>query len=219
MAREPALQQPRPHRGDAGLGTRQSDDGGSRVTGYEYRVFGPCASGADAICDIVAPTRVSGTSRRITGLNREGMYDFQVRALNAVGASDWSQGVQKEVGPPTAGGGRVILSPSRLTVAEGRTATYRVKLSRSPTLPVAVVLALDGRRQREPEGPCLPAPAVQGAAAHRLRYWQARGHMKRALNFLTGWDWHTDTAYAWNVGVPITVDVRRGRRQPGKRQA
>ena len=39
-----------------------ADDGGSRVTGYEYRVFGPCPSGADGVCDIVAPRRVSGTS-------------------------------------------------------------------------------------------------------------------------------------------------------------
>ena len=64
------------------------DDGGSRVTGYEYRVDGPCASGS-GICDIVSPTRVRGTSARISGLNQEGTYQFQVRALNAAGAGDW----------------------------------------------------------------------------------------------------------------------------------
>ena len=57
------------------------NDGGSPVTGYEYRVYGPCASGAAAVCDVVAPTRVRGTSRRITGLNREG--DLRVPGAGA----------------------------------------------------------------------------------------------------------------------------------------
>lgn len=173
------------------------DDGGSRVTGYEYRVFGPCASGADAVCDIVAPTRVSGTSRRISGLNREGTYQFEVRAVNAVGAGDWSQSITKDVGPQTAGGGRVILSPSRLSVREGGEATYRVKLSRAPTLPLFVTMHWDGTGDENLGGE-LPFQQFKillpsGYDTSGLPEWCDGIRL----------DW--DEAYAWNTGVPITV--------------
>ena len=173
------------------------DDGGSRVTGYEYRVFGPCASGADAVCDIVAPTRVSGTSRRIAGLNREGTYEFSVRALNAVGAGDWSQPIQKEVGPATAGGGRVILSPSRLTVTEGGEAAYRVKLSTNPTLPLFVVMHWDGTGNENLGG---ELPFQQFKILLPSSY-DTSGLPEWCSGVRLDWD----EAYAWNVGVPITV--------------
>ena len=176
-----------------------ANDGGTPVTGYEYRVLGPCPSGADALCDVVPPTRVSGTSRRITGLNREGTYEFQVRALNAVGAGDWSQSVQKTVGPATAGGGRVILSPSRLTVPEGGEATYRVKLSREPTLPLWVIMHWDGDRDLEGELP------VQQFKALLPSGYDTSG--LPGCPDVPGYDWDT-MAYAWNVGVPITVTAR-----------
>ena len=175
------------------------DDGGSRITGYEVRVFGPCASGADAVCDIVAPTRVTGTARRITGLNREGTYQFEVRAINAVGAGDWSQAIQKEVGPQTAGGGRVILSPARLTVAEGGEATYRVKLSRAPTWPIVVFMHwnLSGTEDEALGG---ELPFQQG------RVLLPSGYDLAGLpdSCEGDHDWK-ETAYAWNVGIPITV--------------
>ncbi len=172
-------------------------DGGSPVTGYEYRVYGPCGDGSGAVCDIVAPTLVRGTSVRITGLNREGTYEFSVRALNAVGAGDWSQSITKEVGPETAGGGRVILSPSRLTVTEGGEATYRVKLSTNPAMPLLVVLHWygDGDENLGGELPfqqfkiLLPA----GYDTSGLPEWCGGVRL----------DWNE--AYAWNTGVPITV--------------
>ncbi len=175
------------------------DDGGSPVTGYEYRVFGPCASGADAVCDVVAPTRVGGTTttRRITGLNREGTYEFSVRALNAVGAGDWSQPITKDVGPETAGGGRVVLSPTRLTVTEGGEATYRVKLSRAPTMPLWVTMHWDGSGVDNLGGE-LPFQQFKillpsGYDTSGLPEWCGGVRL----------DWNE--AYAWNVGVPITV--------------
>ena len=175
------------------------DDGGTPVTSYEYRVSGPCASGADAICDIVAPTRVSGTSVRVSGLNREGDYQFEVRALNAVGAGDWSQSMQKSVGPATAGGGRVILSPSRLAVPEGGQATYRVKLSRSPTQPVWVVMHWDGDEDLGGE-----LPFQQFQALLPSGYDTSGIGDDPCPNDIPRYDWGT-MAYAWNVGVPITV--------------
>ena len=174
------------------------DDRGSRVTGYEFRVFGPCASGADTVCDIYAPTRVSGTSRRVTGLNREGTYQLEVRALNAVGASDWSQSIQKEVGPETAGGGRVILSPSRLTVTEGGEATYRVKLSRNPTLPIVVFMHwnLSGT---EDESLGSELPVQQGQVLLPTGYdTSVLSENCHGYNL-------KEISYAWNVGVPIMV--------------
>ncbi len=175
-----------------------ADDGRSRVTGYEYRVFGPCPSGADAVCDIVAPTRVSGTSRSISGLNREGTYQFEVRALNAVGAGDWSPGgITKDVGPATAGGGSVVLSPSRLTVTEGGEATYRVKLSRAPTMPLFVTLHWDGTGNENLGGE-LPF--------QQFKILLPSGYDTAGLpEWCDGIRLDWDEAYAWNVGVPITV--------------
>ena len=172
-------------------------DGGSPVTGYEYRVFGPCASGADAVCDVVAPTRVGATttSRRISGLNREGTYEFSVRALNAVGAGDWSQSITKEVGPATAAGGRVVLSPSRLTVTEGGEATYRVKLSRAPAMPLWVTLHWDGDDSLGGELPFQQFKVLLpgGYDTSGLPEWCGGVRL----------DW--SEAAAWNAGVPITV--------------
>ena len=171
------------------------DDGGTPVTGYEYRALGPCASGADAICDIVAPSRVRGTTRRISGLNREGMYQFEVRALNAVGAGDWSQSIQKTVGPQTAAGGRVVLSPSRLAVSEGGEATYRVKLSRAPTLPLFVTMHWDGYENLGGELPVQQFKILlpSGYDTSGLPEWCDGIRL----------DW--DEAQPWNTGVPITV--------------
>ncbi len=170
-------------------------DGGSPVTGYDYRVFGPCASGADTVCDIHAPTRVSGTSVRISRLNPEGSYQFEVRAINAVGAGDWSQPITKEVGPHTAGGGRVVLSPSRLTVSEGGEATYRIKLSSAPTMPLWVTLHWDGDENLGGE-----------LAFQQFKILLPSGYETSGLPEWCGGvrlDWNE--AAAWNVGVPITV--------------
>ena len=68
-------------------------------------MVGPCAT--SDYCDVVPPTRVSGTSRAISGLTHEGTYDFQVRAVKEVGPGAWTQGIVKTVNapPPVAGGG------------------------------------------------------------------------------------------------------------------
>ena len=177
---------------------REQEAKGTPVTGYEYRVTGPCASGSGT-CDIVTPRRVSGTSVRITGLNREGMYQFEVRALNIVGAGEWSQGIQHEVVSARAGGDwRVIMSPSRLTVREGGEATYRVRLSRDPKLPVVVFLHWMGD---EDLGGNLPAQQGQILIP--------RGYdLSKLKEDCFGYNHQDpDRAYAWNVGVPITVQA------------
>ena len=173
------------------------DDGGSPVTGYEYRVYGPCEDGSSAVCDIVAPTRVRGTSVSISLPNRMGDYQFDVRALNAVGAGDWAHGPTKEVGPQDAGGGRVILSPTSLTLAEGSEATYRVKLSSNPALPVAVWLHWIGDEWGEDLGNWLPFQQGQVLLPS--------GYDTSGLpDDCYGYRWK-EMAYDWNVGVPIMV--------------
>ena len=51
-------------------------DGGTRITGYEYQVFGPCLNpGPDETadyCHVVPPTRTGGTSRDHLGPERPG---------------------------------------------------------------------------------------------------------------------------------------------------
>lgn len=57
------------------------NDGGSEITGYDYRVDGGAAVAMD-----------SGTAT-VSGLTDTTEYDFQVRARNAVGAGDWSSAI------------------------------------------------------------------------------------------------------------------------------
>ena len=178
-----------------------ADDGGRPVTGYEYWVIGPCDTGN--YCDVVPPTRVSGTSRAISGLTREGHYDFQVRALNEVGPGAWSQGIVKTVNAPppdsAPGGGRVVFSPSRVTVPEGGSATYRVKLTSSPDQPLWVALVWDGDYDMGTE-----LPGEQFKTLLPSGYDVSGLIGKHCPNAHGVYDWATK-AFAWNVGVPITV--------------
>ncbi len=119
-----------------------ADDGGTRVTGYEYMVEGACALDQTDICQVVKPTRTGGTTRTVTVPNIRGRYEFYVRALNAVGASQWSQPVGQYINPQRTW--RVELLPSRLAVKEGSEATYRVKLTSDPGQPVWVALDWSG---------------------------------------------------------------------------
>ena len=168
-------------------------DGGTRITGYEYQVFGPCLNpGPDETadyCQVVPPTRTSSTSRTISGLNVLGTYWFQVRALNAVGAGSWdTPGVVAEVDPQSRG--RIVLSPSNLTVTEGGTATYRVKLSSNPTYPVRLMLLWEDWDSWEGD-----ADGNGNLAAQQRQVLMPSGYRVP----------EGETWYAWNVGIPITV--------------
>ena len=176
-----------------------ADDGGRPVTAYEYWVVGPCAT--SDYCDVVPPTRVSGTSRAISGLTEVGTYDFQVRAVNEVGPGAWTQGIVKTVNapPPVAGGGRVVFSPSRVTVPEGGAATYRVKLTSEPTHPLWVAMIWDGDYDVGTE-----LPGEQFKALVPSRYNIASLPDVECRNTHGAYRWK-DMAFRWNVGVPITV--------------
>ena len=180
-----------------------ADDGGARVTGYEYWVSGPCASDPNAICDVVPPTRVSGTSRAISGLTVVGgTYYFQVRAFNAAGAGAWTQGIAKTVGaePQAPGGGRVVFTPSRVTVPEGGSVTYRVKLTSNPTQPLWVALYWDGDYDMGTE-----LPGEQFKTLLPTGYDISSSLIAKHCPSVHGVYRWGEMAFPWNVGVPITV--------------
>ena len=162
------------------------DDGGTRVTGYEYRVDGACVHDPQQICQVIKPTRTGGTSVTVTVPNVRGHYEFYVRALNAVGAGWWTQPVSQYVNPQR--NWRVTLSPSRLTVPEGGEATYRVRLTADPGQPVMLALWWDGD------------PDLGNTLSYQQFKWLLPSNYQNPDIYLDP-DWTSP----WNVGVPITV--------------
>ena len=165
-----------------------AEDGGTRVTGYEYRYWGPCAADPDDLCQSES-RRVSGTAATVSGLNVAGTYDFRVRAVNAVGAGEWADPVQAVIAPPPARG-EVVVSPASLTLTEGGSATYRVRLSSNPTQPVQVSLFAED-----------PDEVLNGSelAGQQRMILLPSNYAPPEGAMWEGW------AYRWNVGVPITV--------------
>ena len=113
------------------------DDGGRPVTGYQYQVESQCSGWETAIHDAVA------TEARITGLKEcDGMYYFKVRAVNAIGAGEWSLHLSGRV--PVSGGGRVIVEPTARKIREGETGTFNIRLSKAPTKALTVYFFWEG---------------------------------------------------------------------------
>ena len=164
------------------------DDGGLRVTGYEYRVEGACVHDPALICQLIAPTRVGGTSATVTVPNVKGQYEFSVRAVSAVGGGWWTQPVGQFVDPQRTW--RVTLSPSTLRVSEGGEATYRVRLTADPKQPVMVALDWDGD------------PYLGNTLSRQQFKWLLPSNYASRNP-----DIYLDPEYTspWNVGVPITV--------------
>ncbi len=162
------------------------DDGGSRVTGYEYRAHGPCAHDRNETCEVIKTTRTGGTSVTVTVPNVKGHYGFEVRALNVAGGGWWTAPVGAFVDPQRTW--RVTLTPSSLAVDEGGEATYRVKLTSDPGRPVMVALWWDGD------------PDLGNTLAGQQFKWLLPSNWQDPDGYVDP-QW----SYAWNVGVPITV--------------
>ena len=81
-----------------------ANNGGSPITGYEVRVFD---DDANVQVGALRPAGPTATSLVVTGLTNGTQYRFQVRALNAIGASAFSQ-LSNNVRPATAPGAPVI---------------------------------------------------------------------------------------------------------------
>ena len=173
-----------------------ADDGGTRITGYEYMVEGPCVHAPEEICQVVKPTRTGGTTRTVTVPNFRGRYEFYVRALNAVGAGWWSQPVGQYVNPQR--NWRVSLSPSRLTVTEGGEATYQVRLTSDPGQPVWVALDWYGD---DDLGEGHSDRGIPSLSEQQFKWLLPSNYASRNP------DIYLDPDYTapWNTGVTITV--------------
>ena len=161
-----------------------ADDGGAPVSGYEYRVTYP---GVDGSTQRVEGT-TSSTSARISGLTSDGSYLFRVRAVNPVGKGEWSSDILATLWPSLSGSVRV--SPTTITVDEGDTVSYTIRLGTAPPHPVEVLISTQGF-----EG----AADIEDAAS---------AYSGRVL-IPSGWthpgdeDWSGFT-HNWSRGVPVT---------------
>ena len=161
-----------------------TDDGGAPVSGYEYRVTYP---GVDGSTQRVEGT-TSSTSARISGLTSDGSYLFRVRAVNPVGKGEWSSDILATLWPSLSGSVRV--SPTTITVDEGDTVSYTIRLGTAPPHPVEVLISTQGF-----EG----AADIEDAAS---------AYSGRVL-IPSGWthpgdeDWSGFT-HNWSRGVPVT---------------
>ena len=164
------------------------DTGGSPVTGYEYQAQTACAHDPTEICQVLNPTRTSGTTATVTVPNVKGYYEFSVRALNAAGAGWWTQSVSQYIDPQR--NWRVTVSPSSLTVPEGDEKTYRVTLTSDPRQPVMLLLWWDGD------------PDLGNTLSYQQFKWLLpSNYANQNPDIYLDPEW----SGAWNVGVTITV--------------
>ena len=164
------------------------DNGGSAITGYEYAAETACEHDPRDMCQVVRPTRTSGTSVTVTVPNVKGTYSFYVRAVSAFGSGWWSQSVGQYIDPQRTW--RVVLGTYNLQVPEGGESIYRVKLTSDPGQPVMVALWWDGD------------PDVGNSLSWQQFKWLLPG------NYATqNPDIYLDPEFTapWNVGVAITV--------------
>ena len=104
---------------------------GGAVDYYEYR------------SNIHDATRVPGAATRVTvrGLAPGSTYEFQVRAVNNIGAGGWSRPIQFT---PNRAGVAVKTTPTELKVEQGGTGSFRVSLGRSPQWPLVLYTHWEG---------------------------------------------------------------------------
>ena len=178
-----------------------ADDGGAPVTAYEYEVAVPCEDDpntdeneSETNCGFTEDDirETTGTSARITGLNTDGNYFFQVRAVNLVGKGEWARDINATLRPSTSA--QVLVSPTNITVNEGATITYTIRLSTAPPHPLQPLI--------QPQG--------GGAAYNDID--NAAFEFNQSLLVPSGWThpdpdeapYWTGFLYNWNQGVRVT---------------
>ena len=174
-----------------------ANDGGAPVSGYEYEVARPCEDNpntsekeSESHCGFTGEdiTSTTDTSARISGLNTDGNYGFQVRALNPVGTGDWAIGPDATLAPSS--GAQVQVSPTTITVNEGATVTYTIKLSTEPPHPAELFVRPHGV---EGSGDLQDAAFVYTGSVLIPNGW-IHPH---------GEDW-SGFSYNWNQGVRVS---------------
>ena len=177
-----------------------TDDGGAPVSGYEYEVARPCEDNPDtpgneseSNCGFTGEDigTTTSASARISGLTIDGPYDFRVRAVNPVGKGGWSRNVYAILRPSTSA--QVRVSPTTITVNEGATVTYTIRLSSAPPHPVQAFI------QPQADG------GYSDIDNEAFKY-------NRSLLAPAGWThpdpdeapYWTDFTYNWNQGIRVT---------------
>ncbi|WP_298120093.1 fibronectin type III domain-containing protein [uncultured Aurantimicrobium sp.] len=117
-----------PGSGQASLSfTGSASNGGSTITGYEYRYTWNSGVNASTPISVSSSTR----SVTITGLNNGVAYNFEVRAVNALGNSSWASTAQTTT--PSGVPGEVVTSDA---VVGNGTLTFDYALSSDGGSPV-----------------------------------------------------------------------------------
>ena len=181
-----------------------TDDGGAPVSGYEYEVYArPCQDDpntdndeSESTCDVSGDDvrETTGTSARITGLSADGGYSFRVRAVNPVGKGEWADNISATLRPSTSG--QVQVSPTTITVNEGATVTYTIRLSTAPPHPAYAFV--------QPRG--------SGAGGSYNDIEEAAHEFSGSVLVPTGWthpdpdqvDSWRESSNTWNQGVRVT---------------
>ena len=167
-----------------------TNNGGAPISGYEYEVSHPCGDNPAPGCgftgdDIKATT---STSARISGLNIDGDHFLRVRAVNPVGKGAWAVELRATLKPSM--NGQVRVSPTTITVDEGDTVRYTVRLSTAPPHPTQLFVQTHGSGDSD--------DLEKGAFVYT-----------GSVLIPNGWthprddDW-SDFAYNWNTGVSVS---------------
>ena len=177
-----------------------ADDGGAPVTGYEYEVAVPCEDDpntpeneSETNCGFIGDDirEATGTSARISGLSTDGDYYFQVRAVNVVGKGEWARDIQMALYPSSSG--LLQVSPTTVTVNEGATGSYTVRLSHAIPHPVTLYV--------QPKG-----PGQSDDLQDELFNYQGRILIPSGWTHPGGRDW-SDYTYTWNQGVRVSFNA------------
>ena len=121
--------------GNAQVTLTWDDPDDASITGYKVR-YGKKTARRNAKWATIDGSDDETTTHMVTGLDNNAEYSFKVRAVSSAGdgtATDWVDATP--VAAATAG---VTVTPTTLTVTEGSSATYTVKLNTEPSDSVTV---------------------------------------------------------------------------------
>ena len=124
--------------GNGQVGLTWSDPNNASITGYQVR-YARTGDRDSASWSAIGSSGAATTSHTVTGLDNEAEYSFQVRAVNAVGEGAATGWVTATPVTPTVAG--VTISTATLSVEEGASNTYTVKLDTAPSANVTITVA------------------------------------------------------------------------------
>jgi hypothetical protein len=144
--------------------TAPVSDGGSPITGYEVRVV----DSANAQVGALRPAGAAATNLVVTGLTNGAAYQFQVRALNAVGAGPYSAlstavtPVAADVTAPTVTARTPGINAVQVLQATSVTATFSEAVQAATVTATSVTLRVGTLAT----GALVPAVVTYNAVTH-----------------------------------------------------